>query len=84
MPNGGVPINMVLRPADGELVLHCRGGELAIYRRDVWDSGRGGAVPLARLTRREAGALAAFIREWVGEVPLEYRRAAGLDVEYDF
>ena len=33
MPNGGIPLHMILRPKHGNVVLYCYGGKLQVFRK---------------------------------------------------
>ncbi len=68
MPNGGVPMHMVLYPSSNpDIVLYCRGGEMSAYRKDAWDEKGLESQPLFRLSLAEASSLAWFLRYWLGE-----------------
>ena len=65
MPNGGVPINMVLRPKHGEVVIYCHAGDLRVFAREAWEKEGSDARPIFSLTRAEAGALAWQLEHWL-------------------
>ena len=67
MPNGGVPINMVIHPHESDLVIYCYSGLLSIYQKDVWDAEGTEGKPLAQLSERECGALAWFLEYWISD-----------------
>jgi len=68
MPNGGVPIHMVLTPSqDAKVILRCEGSELRIISKDDWDAQRDGATPLAVLTPEQGIVLERFLRYWLGD-----------------
>lgn len=68
MPNGGVPMHMVLYPKDGsEIVIYCHAGDLKIYTRKAWDEIKSQAQPLATLSESEGAAIAWFLRYWLGD-----------------
>lgn len=81
MPNGGVPMNMVIRPRGSSIVIECRGAEVRIFDRAQWETG--GAEPIAELSTEDAGALAWFLAYWAGEKRVQpgYRRE-GFDFDY--
>ena len=86
MPNGGVPIHMILHPAAGTLVLYCEGGVLRIYDRETWARERRKATPLATLSREDGAALGWFLRYWLGEDALRpgYQMRGQVHAEFDF
>jgi hypothetical protein len=86
MPNGGVPINMVLRPkAQSEYVVYCHGAELTI-QREADLSAEGNREPVLVLDREEALVLERFLRYWLGDEgsgPLS-ARSSTVDCVFDF
>jgi hypothetical protein len=86
MPNGGVPMHMILYPKSGEYVLYCRGGELRIIARDAWQREKWAAAPLVTLSSAEGAALAWHLRYWLGEDALHpgYDMRNEVQAEYDF
>ena len=87
MPNGGVPIHMVLYPQDGSgFVCYCHGGDLRVYARNAWDESKALAEPVLRLTEAEGAALAWFLRYWLGEHRLRpgYEMRREVNAEFDF
>ena len=86
MPNGGVPIHMVLTPGHGEgVVLYCHGSELRIINRADWESAGVNAPPLAILSPREALVLERFLRYWLHDSdtgPLFHE--PGVNAKFDF
>jgi hypothetical protein len=87
MPNGGVPMHMVLHPKDGsDLVLYCQGGELRLYERTTWEKEKVQGTPLCVLTKDEGAALAWFLKYWLGEHTLQpgYDMHDRIDAEFDF
>ena len=83
MPNGGVPMHMVLRPQSSRAhVVYCEGARMKIFTKDAWDQ-RG--EPEVVLDEKEAKAVQRFLRYWAqdsGENPLA--REAGVDIEFDY
>ena len=68
MPNGGVPIEMLLRPkGKSSVVVYCRANELTIYAHDDWEAKRLEATPLCKLNPWEVSALAWFLQYWAEE-----------------
>lgn len=68
MPNGGVPLHMILHPQDGSpYVLYLKGGVTRLYDRAAWEQHGADAPPLLELSAKEAAAIAWFIRYWLGE-----------------
>lgn len=86
MPNGGVPIHMVLYPRSGDVVFYCVAGELRVYQREEWARDRATAQPICVLSTSEAGALAWQLKYWLGDGALQpgYRMSGRLEAEYDF
>ncbi len=86
MPNGGVPMHMVLTPAQGtSVVLYCKGAELRIIRRDDWERQKADAAPLATLSACEGRVLERFLRYWLqdaGNGPLYHEH--GVSTEFDY
>ena len=83
MPNGGVPISLILRPKESDVVFHCKtSDEITIYDKAEWEEkitslARGGPKeimkPIAQLTRNEVWSIVAFVNAWYtyleGSVP---------------
>jgi len=66
MPNGGVPFNMFLHPLNNPgVVLHCRGSELMIFDKEVFDKHGDSATPIVSFTKSEANAIAWFLEYWL-------------------
>jgi len=87
MPNGGVPLHMILRPRDGTVVIYSKGGTLQVYSAEDWRRQKSAATPLCSLTESEVSALAWQLRYWLGEARLQpgYKMPRqSIDVEYDF
>ena len=87
MPNGGVPLHMVLYPKDGsQTANHCEAGRVKVYAKADWQARHREATPLLQLTEDEARALAWFLRYWLGEQTLipGYQMKALVQAEFDF
>jgi hypothetical protein len=86
MPNGGVPMQMVLYPSDGTVVFYCHAGEVRVIQREAWDRAKAAAASLCTLTEAEGAALAWHLRYWLGEARLQPGYEMGREVvaEYDF
>jgi hypothetical protein len=86
MPNGGVPGHMLLRPAEGTLVLYCDARVLRIYDQEAWTRERSNATPLATLSEADGAALAWFLRYWLGEAALRpgYEMRGLVQAEFDW
>ena len=86
MPNGGVAMYMLLKPAEGDVVLYSDGPELTIFDHDEWQERHVEARPLCRLSPDEAAVLVSQLAYWLGEGVLERGRHAqkGVAVQYDF
>ncbi len=86
MPNGGVPMHMVLTPAQGAgVILYCKGAELRIFSRDDWERQGVDAAPLATLSKAEGRVLERFLRYWLndaGEGPLYHEQDVGAEFDY--
>jgi hypothetical protein len=86
MPNGGVPLHMVLRPRGGErYVFYCGGDALHLIAADEWEKQHADAAPLFSLNAAELRVMAAFVRYWSGETDsgLIYS-LPGVNVEFDW
>lgn len=67
IPEGGIPSRLVMHPLTGPTIVICaEGPEVAIFRREDWDSLGMEATPIAYLTREEVNALTGFVRYWRG------------------
>jgi hypothetical protein len=88
MPNGGVPMHMILYPREGsDTVLYCEGGVLRIFDRAEWDLRKASGAPRATLSEADGAALAWFLRYWLGESRLRpgYQMAKdAVRAEFDF
>ena len=87
MPNGGVPLHMVLHPKDmTPFVVYCRGGELSVVAQDKWDRAGAAAKPLFRLNKDEGAALAWFLSYWIGNAALKpgYQMRDLIEAEFEF
>ena len=86
MPNGGVPLHLVLHPTDkSPYVVHCRGAELRMVPREARERAGAGAAPVLSLSPEEARVLERFLRYRLrdtGDGPLY--EAFGGDVAYDY
>jgi len=68
MPNGGVPMHMVLYPSDGSpYVLYLERGVLRVYERATWETEKSSGRPILVLTEAEDAALAWSVRYWLGD-----------------
>jgi hypothetical protein len=65
MPNGGVPMHMVIEPDGASLVIHCAGPFVRVIDAREWDERKGDAEPLATLPPEQALALSRFLRYWL-------------------
>ncbi len=86
MPNGGVPIHMVLRPKRGNVVIYCHGGQMSVFARADWEALGSKAEPILALTAHEAGALAWQLEHWLESDavrPGHSMRAGLIDADYD-
>lgn len=87
MPNGGVPITMILRPRKGGVVIVGHSGVVSVYAHDAWEAAGARATPIFRLTEAEGRVLAAHIEHWAGSASHGPSRSDGtdsrVDVEYD-
>lgn len=85
MPNGGVPINMVLFPKDGHIAIFCHAGEMKIYSRPDWEVKGVDATPLASFSESEAAAIAWFLQYWLGSGNLKPGWSmTGIDAQFDY
>lgn len=86
MPNGGVPLNMLLQPkASDTHVVYSYGCELRVIRKEEWErAGRWGQPDLI-LDHRETQVLERFLRYWLhdsGDGPLY--REEDVNADFDF
>ena len=78
MPNGGVPMHMILHPQQApDLVIYCRAGVMHLFSREEWEAKKAKGTPMATLAEPESAALAGFVKYWLGESRLS---AATLNV----
>ena len=87
MPNGGVPIHMILYPkASPAYVIYARAGILRVYDRSAWREQKSQAAPLLELNDAEGGALAWFLKYWLGEATIRpgYDMQDRINAEFDF
>jgi hypothetical protein len=86
MPNGGVPLHMILRPKQcRNIVIYCYGGEMRLYSQSEWDAKKSDGTPMATLTESEGAALAGFLQYWLGDWRLKAcRPEPDVDAEYDY
>jgi hypothetical protein len=88
MPNGGVPLHMVmnLKEAPGA-VLHCKGAEIRLYERGDWEANHAEGTAIASLSQNEALVLARFVAYWLNpsaaRAPILYKHA-DVDVQFDY
>jgi hypothetical protein len=86
MPNGGVPISMVIRPASGGWVIYCHASELRVIESEEWEKAPWGEVtPTLVLSAEESLVLERFLRYWLddrGPAGVTLRRDANVDSEY--
>lgn len=79
MPNGGVPLHMLMRPKKGQdVVVYCKGAELCVIAKEEWGKSKHKAKPLLALTHEEALVLERFFRYWLQdkeEGPIYNRQA---------
>ena len=98
MPNGGVPISLILKPKESNVVVHCESNkEINIYDRSEWEKkitslAHGGKPqdvmnPIAKLTKNEAWSIAAFLNGWYsyldGSTPI-ISEIQSKDIEFHF
>lgn len=87
MPNGGVPMHMILYPKDSSsYVIYCNGGQMSLYDRASWDRKKAKAKPLCTFTREEGAAIAWFLKYWLGDSMLRpgYNMRGAVNAEFDF
>ena len=87
MPNGGVPMHMILYPKDGSpYVIYCKGGEMLLYNRNVWAEEKASGTPLCTFTEDEGAAIAWFLKYLLGEDALRpgYHMHGTVNAEFDF
>jgi hypothetical protein len=81
VPNGGIPIHMIMRPRGSNMVVYCYAGEIAIYTSEEWEANARKGEPVMKLNREESAALSGFLRYWLGEQGPIHRRG-DFDIEY--
>jgi hypothetical protein len=85
MPNGGVPMHMVLYPKGApDLVLYVNAGEIHLIRRRDWDRSKAKATPLGTLNRVEAGALGWFLQYWTPETFAPGYDTSEIKADFDY
>jgi hypothetical protein len=87
MPNGGVPIHMILYPRDNSpYVLYLKGGAMSLYHRDAWDREGINGKPLTTFTADEGAAVAWFLKYWLGDDALQpgYGMRDRVKAEFNF
>jgi hypothetical protein len=68
MPNGGVPMHMMIRPASSSShAVNCRGAELMVSTEADLTTGKDNVSPLLRLSREEALVLERSLRYWLDD-----------------
>ena len=68
MPNGGVPLHMILFPSNNSnYVILCHGGTLSVFTRQEWDLNKAQGKSLITLTEAEGSAIAGFLKYWLGD-----------------
>ena len=85
MPNGGIPMNMLLRPKHGGHVIYCHGAVLKVFSKEEWDKSKSQGEPVLVLEQSESLVIERFLRYWLndkGERPIHHQE--GLEVEYDW
>jgi hypothetical protein len=88
MPNGGVPIHMILRLKNNpEIVIYSFSGNLLFFSREEWETNSLEVrKPIIAINESEAKVMAWFIDYWVGNSK-HYESTYGLDgvdVQYDY
>lgn len=86
MPNGGVPIHMMLYPRQGsDVVIYCHAGEMRIFSRKDWEVKGVHANPIAIISESESAALAWVLKYWLGDERLKPGyRMSDITAEFDF
>ena len=86
MPNGGVPMNMILEPHDGSpFVIHVRGSVIRVHARADWETAKAQSKPVLQLDEEEGLVLASFLSYWLGDrVRPGIRPVRGVRAEYDY
>lgn len=86
MPNGGVPMHMLLFPAKNkDYVVYCQRNVLQIFTRQEWDQNKAQAHPIVELSSSEGKAIAGFLKYWIGghDIPACHPDQ-DVNVVYDF
>ena len=66
MPNGGVPLHMVLEPKhSSEWVVYCRAATINVYAKDEWHARGSAGTPVLSVDEKEARALVGFLGYWL-------------------
>ncbi len=87
MPNGGVPMHMVIRPkGNSQAVIYCRGSNLFVVDKAEWEAKQSAGEALLKLDDDESLVLERFLTYWLEPRSAEgvlYKRE-GVDVVFDF
>ena len=86
MPNGGVPRQMLLTPAESkDFLVYCTPTSIVLYKAEEFRKSPRDARPLLVLSADEAKVLSRFMRYWLqdgGEGPIYH--ATSVSVDYDY
>ncbi len=84
MPNGGVPMHMMLYPKSAPYVFYCKGGVLKVIARARWQELLSDAPPIVELDREESALLMRFMHYWLkGDEDRGLYAGPGVRVEFD-
>ena len=85
MPNGGIPINMVLQTKQSDHVVYCHAAVLKVFSKVEWERAGVDGDPILVLEEQEAQAIERFLRYWLSD---ESEQALydppGVEVDYIF
>jgi hypothetical protein len=86
MPNGGVPIHMVLYPATNQnFVVCCEGSKMMVFEIKEWQTQKQNKTPIISFSVDEARALTWFLKYWIGDDKLKPGyQIKGINTEFSY
>jgi hypothetical protein len=85
MPNGGVPLHLILTPkTNPNHVVHIKGTTLNVYDKEDFESnGHTKAVAILTLNDNETLCICEFLNHWFYKADLSRCEYKGVNVDYD-